>query len=57
MKRAKAALIKRDIAGDVIALAGLALITRGAWMIYEPLGWLLSGALLMIIGLHYSRGK
>lgn len=41
----------REAAGsllrDVLALAGAAAVTYGAWTIYEPAGWIVGGLLLM----------
>lgn len=39
-----------------VMLLGLALVTVGAWLIYEPAGFLVCGALLMLAGWLYVRG-
>lgn len=39
---------------DVIALAGAALVTFGAWGIYRPLGFIVSGAFLLTGAILFS---
>lgn len=42
---------------DVLALAGTAAITYGAWCIYRPAGWIVGGALLIAGAVVVSYGK
>jgi len=37
-----------DLVRDLIGLAGLALIAYGAWLIYEPAGFIVGGLLLVV---------
>lgn len=37
-----------DLVRDLIGLAGLALIAYGAWLIYEPAGFIVGGVLLVV---------
>jgi hypothetical protein len=37
-------------------LLGLALVTVGAWLVYEPAGFIVPGVLLLTAGWFYVRG-
>lgn len=41
----------------LVFLAGLLLLTAGAWLIYEPAAFLVSGAALMAGSWFYVRGR
>ena len=37
-----------DIAWDLAGIAGAALLSYGAWLVYRPAGFIVAGALLFI---------
>jgi hypothetical protein len=41
---------------DVVGVAGAALISYGAWLVYRPAGFLVAGALLLIGAIFVARG-
>lgn len=42
-----------DRARDIVGLAGAALMSYGAWQVYEPAGFVIGG-LMLIAGCAYS---
>jgi hypothetical protein len=46
-----------DLLRDLAALAGVAAIGYGAWLIYEPAGYIVSGALLIVVAVLTSLGR
>jgi hypothetical protein len=38
-------------------LAGVAAVAYGAWLAWQPAGWLTGGVMLMLIPLVYARGS
>lgn len=44
-----------SILPDVLMLAGAAGLSYGAWMIYEPAGFLVGGTLVLIGGILTAR--
>ncbi len=38
-------------------LAGVCLLSLGAWMAWHPAGFLVAGALLMLVPVLYERGR
>jgi hypothetical protein len=42
---------------DLVGLAGAALISFGAWRIYEPAGYIVAGVLLVAGVVLLSRGR
>ncbi len=44
-----------SISWDVAGLAGAALISYGAWLVYAPAGYIVGGALLLAGSLLASR--
>lgn len=50
------ALVSRHLP-DVLMTAGGCAITYGAWLIYEPAGAIVGGALLLIAGLLVARSR
>jgi len=42
---------------NLLFVAGLALVTRGAWMIYKPLGVIVAGLFCLWVGLLLAMDK
>lgn len=42
-----------DLVRDVVGMAGAALVSYGAWQVYQPAGFIVGGAML-IAGVAYS---
>jgi hypothetical protein len=47
------ALALPDLLRDLVGMAGAALVSYGAWLVYEPAGFIAGGAML-IAGTAYS---
>ncbi len=45
----------RSLAADVALLGGAALLTYGAWLTYQPAGFVTAGALALLAGMSGSR--
>ena len=41
----------------VVFLAGLGLLSYGAWLAYEPAGFVTAGGLLVLVPVLYVRGS
>ena len=42
---------------DAICIIGIALISYGAWCIYEPAGYITGGVLLLAGGVAVAKGR
>lgn len=42
---------------DVIGLGGAGSISYGAWLVYEPAGFIVGGVLMLAIAILISRGS
>lgn len=42
---------------DVFLLTGASLLSYGAWLVYDPAGYLMPGALLILAGLARGRAE
>lgn len=42
---------------DLAVLAGIGLVTYGAWLIYQPAGFILGGVLMAALGVIRPGGK
>lgn len=47
----------RETVTDMMALLGVACISYGLWMVYEPLVWLWVGACLLAVTVVRVRGS
>lgn len=47
--------IARGILVDVVALAGASLLAYGAWLAYEPAGFMVGGLVLLAAGVNGAR--
>lgn len=45
----------REIAADVLLVAGVGSVTAGAWLIYEPLAWIAGGVGLGMLSWMLGR--
>lgn len=41
----------------VVFIAGLVLVSFGAWLVYEPAGFMAAGALLVSVSVLWVRGQ
>jgi hypothetical protein len=41
---------------DALMAAGAAAISGGAWMVYQPAGWIAAGAFSLVAGVLMARG-
>jgi hypothetical protein len=46
-----------SILPDVLMLSGACGVSYGAWLVYEPAGYLVGGVLLMTAGILGARAK
>ena len=42
---------------DAICTIGIALISYGAWLVYEPAGYIAGGTLLLAGGIAIAKGR
>lgn len=47
----------RGVILDALALSGVGLVTYGAWLIYEPAGFIVPGLLFLLATVAGARGK
>jgi len=40
---------------DVLCLSGTGLISYGAWLVYQPAGYIVGGALILVAGVFIAR--
>lgn len=45
-----------DYVRDAIGVCGAALVAYGSWMVYEPAGFIVGGALLLVGAVLHARG-
>lgn len=43
------------LAPEVFALAGAGVISYGAWLVYQPAGFIVGGAFLLVIGIGSAK--
>lgn len=46
-----------SILRDLTALAGVGCLTYGAWQVYEPAGWLVGGASLVLLAVAATLAR
>jgi hypothetical protein len=44
-------------ATELLFLVGGSMVTRGAWLIAEPVGWTVGGLLMVLTGVVVSRAR
>lgn len=44
-----------DVLPDLMMLAGLALVVRGAWLAWQPGAWIVGGCALVFAGWRLAR--
>jgi len=47
----------RELASDVVVLAGFAVVVFGVWQVYEPAAFVLAGVFLCVIGYGLARAR
>lgn len=47
----------RVLACDAAAMVGAASVTFGCWSIYQPAGYIMGGAMVMIAAISYAIGN
>lgn len=40
---------------DALMMAGAGGLSYGAWLVYEPAGWMVGGGLVLVAGLKMAR--
>jgi hypothetical protein len=56
-KIGRAARIAADMIRDAAGLGSIASISYGAWLVYQPAGFIVGGALVLIVVLASSFGQ
>lgn len=51
--RATAAIVAQ--VPDALMMAGAGGLSYGAWLVYEPAGWMVGGGLVLVAGLKMAR--
>ena len=46
----------KQAVNDIVGLVGIALVSYGAWLTYNPAGFIVGGVLLMATAVLVSRG-
>ncbi len=47
----------RTLLPDVLMLAGTAAVSYGAWLVYEPAGYIVAGAITLVFGVLGARAS
>ena len=42
---------------ELLLLAGGVMVTRGAWILSEPAGWIVGGVLVLVTGVLLARAR
>lgn len=46
-----------SVVPDGLMMAGAGALSYGAWLIYQPAGWLVGGALVLVAGVKLANVK
>ena len=46
-----------DLISGIVFVTGLGLLTIGAYLVYEPAGWIVAGTLLILVVVLFQRGR